>query len=244
MNPGWMIGLSGIFCVAIAVLSRVWLPYEDTGTTDGALSHLVATGATIIAYALMMGYFALGFAQEDPTKKSETYGGIVSGFYLGFSAILTTMTFVGTYHGLPYKWFWSLQVIQYVLLAVIWVSATKGVAPMAAEREANARVTGYRKEGVLDNLSRLSNAIQTTDIDAAKTLKKAIDNLHDEVKYFPNHASGSEAENIMSELGNWVQRASVVAQNLAGSDQSIEDLTQISQQAKALQGRVANWKRV
>ena len=244
MNPAWMIGLGGAFCVAIAILSRIWLPYSDTGASDGAISHLTATAATIISYSLMMGYFALGFSKSDLNRKSEPFGSLVTGTYLWIIAIVSTAEFLGTYMGLPYKIFWSLQVIQYVVLAVIWISATKAVAPMVMEREANVLVSGIRKQSVLDGLSKVISQLPMTDTDTLKTFKKAASSLQDELKYFPNHASGQDAENIMSEMRDWIQRAGLIAREPTDENQPISDLTQISLQAKILQNRIAQWKRV
>ena len=244
MNPGWMIGLGGVLCVAVAVLSRVWLPYEDTGLADAAIRHVAATGATIASYALMMGYSAFSFTQDDPTKRTETFGGLVTGSYLWLSALFTTLMFIGTYFGLSYKVFWSAQVLQYVLIAVVWVFAAKSIVPTVMAREANAQVAGIRKEGVLDGLFRLSASVQLIDSDNAKTLKKASDKLHDELKYFPNHATGVEAEKIMSDIRSWVQQANVITQDPTDIEQKSNEYIQIGLQAKALQVRVAQWKRV
>lgn len=244
MNPAWMIGLGGALCVAIAILSRIWLPYSDTGTSDGVISHVTATAAVIISYSLMMGYFALGFSKSDLNKKSEPFGAIVTGSYLWIIALVSTAEFLGTYMGLPYKLFWSLQVIQYVLLAVVWVSATKAVAPMVMEREANVQVASYRKQAVLDSISKLMNQLPIADSDTLKIFKRAVSSLQDELKYFPNHASGQDAENIMSEVREWIQRAGAIARVPTEENQPIGDLTLISQQAKILQNRIAQWKRV
>ncbi len=244
MNSTWMIGLGGTLCVALAILSRIWLPYSDTGASDGAISHVTATAAVIISYSLMMGYFALGFSKSDLNKKSEPFGPLMTGTYLWIIALVSTAEFLGTYMGLSYQIFWSMQVIQYVILAVIWIFATKAVAPMIMERESNVLVSGFRKQAVLDSLSKLISQIPMADIDTLKTFKKAVSNLQDELKYFPNHASGQDAENIMSEMRDWIQRAGLIVREPTDENQPIGDLTQISQQAKILQNRIAQWKRV
>jgi hypothetical protein len=243
MNPLWMIGLGGALCVAITILSRIWLPYSDTGTTDGAINHVTATAAVIISYSLMMGYFALSFTKSGLDKKSEPFGAILTGSYLWLIALVSTLEFLGTYMGLSYKFFWSLQVIQYVLLAVVWVSVTKAVVPVLVEREANVQVSNYRKQAVLDSISELISQLSITDTDTLKIFKRDVMSLHDELRFFPNQASGQDAENIMSDVRHWIQRAVSVVRVSLEENQPIADLTQMSQQAKNLQNRIAQWKR-
>lgn len=243
MKPGWILGIGALFCTAVAILSRIWLPYADTGVDTSAFYHVAATVGVMVSIMLFFGYLDMGFQKSDGSPVSESYGSLVTAIYLGLTSLVTTGLFIGTYWGLSYSLFWAVQVVAFVILGVIWTISTKAVAPMAAAREDNSKVVGIRKQGVIDALVDASSACQKIDSSPAKTLKKEIDKLQDEIKFFPSHATGAEAVQLMSELSNLTQEIHGAVKTTVGEDQAKVLFDELSLKIKATQRHVANWKR-
>lgn len=249
MKSGWILSIGALFCTAVAVLSRIWLPYADTGVDTSAYYHVTATIGLMMFIMLFFGYLAMGFHESDGSLVSESYGSLVTATYLGLAALVMTGLFVWTYWGLSYSLFWAALVVMFVILGVFWMVSTKAVAPMAAAREGNARVVGIRKQGVIDSLLDASNACQkigTSDIErnTAKALKKTVEKLLDEFKFFPNHATGAEAAELIAELNKLVQEINGAVKTTLTEDQLKTLLDELSSKITTTQRHVAQWKRV
>lgn len=242
MSANIVLALGGLFCVAIAVLSRIWLPYAESGLSDdAALNHLAATAATLVAYALASAYWALcGSGDERDRAPAGGYASLVFGWFAALAAMVTTLLFAGTYWGLSYRFFWTAQVLQYVLLAFVWAGATRMVGPWAQARESDAAVTAHRKTRIAAELGGLAGAARKFEADAGRGLGKALDALVDELRFFPAHASGAEANRLLADLSQWVQGA---AATTAGAPQPSQ-LADLAEQASALRRRLSQWKRV
>lgn len=244
MKPGWILGVGALFCTAVAVLSRIWLPYTDSGVSYDMYHHVAASAGVILSMLLFFGYLAMGFPESDGASAMESYGSLVTATFLGLSALVTMGFFVWTYWGLSYQLFWGVQILQIVILGVIWTVSTKAVAPMAAVSEGNAKVVGIRKQGVIDSLLDASSACQQIDSDSTKTLKKGIDKLQDELKFLPKHVTGAEAVELMSELNNLIQEINDAVKTTLKDDQSKVLVDQLLLKINATQRHVAQWKRV
>ena len=243
MKSGWILGIGALFCTAIVILSRIWLPYGDTGVDTGAYYHVAATVGVLVSIMLFFGHLGMGFQKSDGSPVSESYGSLVTSSYLGLSAMTTTALFIGTYWGLHYTMFWAVQVAQLVGIGAVWVISTKAVVPMALAREGNAKVVGIRKQGLIDALLDASSACQQMESESAKTLKKAIDNLQDELKFLPNHATGAQVDQLMSELNGLVQEINVAVKSPLVEDQLKVLFSELSRKVKATQRHVTQWKR-
>lgn len=241
MKPGWILGIGALFCAAVTVLSRIWLPYSDLGVSDNMKSHVAATTALIVSIALFFGYLAL---KKSEYEYSEQYGSLVTAYFLGIFVLITLSFFVGTYFNLSYSLFWTAQVFLYCVLFVIWIISTKAVAPMTAEREGKSKISGLRKQNITDGLYKASIAFTTIDTNAAKKLQKEIDKLQNEVKFFPNHATGADAESIFAELNRLVQSLAELAGSTESDEESIKAIEQMTVKVNAAQRHVAQWKRV
>jgi hypothetical protein len=236
MTAGLSLGLGAVFCIAIGVLSRVWLPYDDTGLSDAAGNHhLGATLATLFAYALVSGYAALCAARA---RAGGAFGTLVVSSYLGMVAAASTLLFVATYAGLPYRWFWSGQILLYVLLAVVW-TATAFAAPAAQERESQADLVGHRKARVSAQLQELAITWRSHSAAEAAVFVRALDALAEEVRFFPSHATGADVAPLFSELTRWAATAGSLPQD----EHAVPQLPQLSQQAAVLRRQISQWKR-
>jgi len=243
MKSGWILGVGALFCTAVAILSRIWLPYGDTGVDTGAYYHVAATVGVLLSIMLFFGYLAMGFQKSDVSPVSESYGSLVTSSFLGLTALIVTALFVWTYWDLPYSLFWAAQVFLYVVMGVIWTVSTKAVAPMALAREGNAKVVGIRKQGIIDALLDASSACQQLESESAKALKKDIDNLQDELKFLPNHATGAQADQLLSELSSLMQEINGAVKTPLVEDQLKMLFGEVSLKVKTTQRHVAQWKR-
>lgn len=249
MKSGWTLGVGALFCAAVAVFSRIWLPYADTGIDTNANYHVAATVGVIVSLMLFFGYLAMGFHESEGSLVSQSYGLLVTSAYLCLAALLVTGLFVWTYWGLSYSLFWAALVVIFVILAVLWVASTKAIAPYASAREGDAKIVGVRKQGVIDGLldaSHLCQQIGTLDIerDAAKALKQTLDKLQEELKFFPNHATGAAAVELMAELNNLVHEINVAMKTTVPGTQLKTLLDELSSKVRTTHRHVAQWKRV
>lgn len=243
MSPNIVLALGGLFCVAVAILSRVWLPYAETGLSDdAAFNHLAATAATVLGYAFASAYWALSGSSRERGHAAGGggYGSVVFGWFAGLAACATTLLFAATYRGLEYRFFWTAQVLEYVLLAVVWVGATRMVGPSAQARESDAAVTAHRKTRISAELAALAAAARKFEADAGRALGKAVEALADEVRFFPAHASGAEASQLLADLSQWVQGAAAATAAVPAPSQ----LADLAEQAGLLRRRLSQWKRV
>ena len=236
MTAGLSLALGVVFCTAVAVLSRVWLPYADTGLSDEAANnHLAATAITLLAYALASGYGALCAVRG---RAANAFGALVVPSYLGLVAVVATLLFVATYAGLPYRWFWTGQILLYVLLAVVWAT-TAFVAPQAQAREDQSALVGYRKARIASELQELAIAWKAHSAAEAAVFVRAVEALAEEVRFFPSHATGADVAPLFAELTQWTASAGRAQQDA----HSPALLQQLSQQAAVLRRQISQWKR-
>ena len=236
MTAGLSLGLGAVFCIAIGVLSRVWLPYDDSGLSDDAANqHLAATLAVLFAYALASGYGAWCAARE---RNAGAFGTLVVSSWLGIAAAVGTLLFIATYAGLPYRWFWTGQILLYVLLAVVWAT-TAFIAPAAQAREERADLVGHRKARVAAQLQELAIAWRSHTAAEAAVFVRALEALAEEVRFFPSHATGADVAPLLAELTQWTATAGSAPREGHSSAQ----LQQLSQQAAVLRRQISQWKR-
>jgi hypothetical protein len=236
VTAGLSLGLGAVFCIAIGVLSRVWLPYDDTGLSDAAaIDHLGATLATLFSYALASGYAALCATRS---RVAGAFGTLVVSSWLGIVAMVGTLLFIATYAGLPYRWFWTGQVLLYVLLAVVW-AATAFVSPAAQARESQAELVGHRKARIATQLQELAISWRSHSAGEAAVFVRALEALAEEVRFFPAQATGADVAPLFSELTRWAATADAVTQD----DHSVAQLQELSRQAAMLRRQISQWKR-
>ena len=231
-----LIILSTSISVAIGLIGLIWVPYGVEATRDIIFPHYLATIACLFSVSLV----AIYLIASNQRRVNESYGQIVTTSFLILSAIITIGMFAKTYTGLSYQTFLVIQILQYVVLAVVWGCATMFVAPSVEKRETHQRVSAFRKANIANDLYELSNKKQIKKLENSEKILKAVGDLSDELKYFPNSADGIEAESILRNINNWIQSTNqtLETEDLAGIT---DDLVL---QAKSLQRQIAQYKKV
>ena len=233
-----IIVLSGLISLAIASIGLVWLPYGPEATRDIIFPHYFATIATVFSVTLIAIYLIV----SNKKTVNESYGQIVTTAYLIFASVVTIIMYAKTYSGFGYDTFLVVEIILYILLALIWGIAAKVVTPAVASREMQQRVSSYRKSNITNDLYDLSNIIPLKFKENSTKALKSISDLSDELKYFPNSAEGVEAEEILRNVKQWIQSTNnLLASEIEASSEMAEDL---AFQAKDLQRKIAQYRKV
>jgi hypothetical protein len=152
MQPKALIFLGFVLAIGCAVLGFAWLPYADSGVREPAHYHFLALGATLLGILLP---FLEAARRASCAPDRQGYSATVSGWFLSCSAVLTLGLFAATYHGLGYAVFWSVQVLQYGLLAVV-LGFGRQVGRQAGARETDAAVLQRRRDGAIAELQQLA----------------------------------------------------------------------------------------
>ena len=235
MRPAWVLGLGALACGALLAITRIWLPYVDGGPDTGpALQHLAATGVVAVFYALLAGYIALSREAAGAT------GRIVTATWIGLAALLSTLALAGTDAGLSYRVFWTLVVLQALLLAILWIVASEGRHAPAVARETAARVRLHRRERIVQELSQFQARIAAGVGAGRPALAQPLARLIEELRLFPAHADGVSADRIERDLLQWSSRLAGLHPAAVDDDAAQQ---QLAWEARALQDRLASWKR-
>ena len=227
---------STLISIAIGLIGLIWVPYEIDATRDIILPHYLATIASVFSVALV----AIYLIASNQRKVNESYGQIVTTSFLILSAIITIIMYAKTYNGLAYDTFLVTQIILYVVLAVIWAVSTMFIAPSVEQRETHQRVSSFRRANITNDLYDLSTNEQIKKLDNSKAVLKAIADLTDELKYFPNSADGVDAESILKSIRNWIHSTNQKME----MDEHAGNTEDLVLQAKGLQRQLAQYKKV
>lgn len=246
MNPRFILFFGAIVSLAIVVLSWLWVPYGDTGTSDAAIAHFSAAGGTILVVLACFGYMSWQAMTKGTMSSEKSYPQIVMSYFLVAAVIVTSLLFVRTYAGLSYKVFWTTQIIQYCALLGIWM-VTGYVGRSSDGREGTARVTGYRKQSAADELDNVVSRLASFESGEAKALLKAVGSVREELKFLPNYVDGPFAAEIFPSLRAWIDRATDAASLLPRSVESGSTpdprCIALVEEAASLRRKIASWKR-
>ncbi len=224
--------LAGIFGV-------VYPPYGEEATTDLILPHFVVTVVVMMSIALV-GFYMLLVSRQ---KFTESYARIVTAFFLIIAAILNLFMFYRTYEGFSALNLVMLDLVIYTIIFIIWVLSDKVIATSVSQRESTMRVNAGRKSFVQTDLYVLANNHLLKGFENTSSLQKAIENLSDELKYFPNMANGAEADGVMKSVKTWIQQVQKTIETCP-KDKMDEALLDLILEAKAVQRAVALYKKV
>ncbi len=201
MSAKLLLLLGFVAALLVAALGVIWVPYEDTGLPEPGTYHLLALAVAVASVLLP---FADAAWRAAMAQRGGAYTSIVNAYFLGASAVVTLTLLVGTYAGLSYSVFWTMQLIQYASLAIV-LALGGHVGKTAGEREADADVVRHRKESAINDLESLSQRYPVNaDADPSRVkVLRALNLLIEELRFLPNHGVGADALGIFGRTAKW-----------------------------------------
>ncbi len=226
----------------VAALGVIWVPYVDTGLPEPRTYHALALAAAVFSVLLPF----LGAARRAAVAQRGTaYSSIINAYFFASSAGLTLALLVGTYAGLSYPVFWTAQIMQYALLAIVLLVGAN-VGKSASERDTDADVVRRRKESAINDLESLNQRYRSNanaDPSRAKVLK-ALNLLIEELRFLPNHGVGADALGIFGRTAKWKIAADNFLSAIGESGQEMQGPIpeDILTEAASISRALSNWK--
>jgi hypothetical protein len=191
----------GVLAAAlIMALGLVWAPNLNTGLAADSAHYFLS----LAAWAVTPIFFFMSLGREDTADlKRNSFWRANLSFFLATQVLLVGAEFYYWVLKTPisYRSYYTWVMIQYVLLAIIWLAAGQ-VHQIHQEFENAASVGGARKNNLQDHIEETAQTLYQLTKHHVQ-VKKSIDLLLDELRFLPKFTSQDELSRLSQMVHKW-----------------------------------------
>ena len=232
---------TGILATAlIMALGLIWAPDLNTGLAAHSVQYYLSL--TVCAITPLLFFLSLGRDDSSNLNRNSFWRANLS-FFLAIQTLLVGAEFYYWVLKVPvsYSSFYSWVMIQYVLLAIIWLAAGQA-HKIHDEFENQAAVGGARKNNLQDHIEKTAQTLYQLTKHHAQ-IKKSIDLILDELRFLPKFTSQDEFSRLSQLARNWSTTQIQAFQNFeSNSAQAADVLEAFQRETKSFSQKIAQSK--
>jgi hypothetical protein len=191
----------GVLAAAlIMALGLLWAPNLNTGLAADSAHYFLSLAAWAVTPIFL--FISLGREDTADLKRNSFWRANLS-FFLAIQVLLVGAEFYYWVLKTPisYRSYYTWVMIQYVVLAIIWLAASQ-VHHIHQEFENAATVGGARKTNLRDHIEETAQTLYQLTKHHAQ-VKKSVDLLLDELRFLPKFTSQDELSRLSSLVHQW-----------------------------------------
>ncbi|QWD80517.1 hypothetical protein ICV01_04215 [Polynucleobacter sp. MWH-Spelu-300-X4] len=184
----------------IMALGLIWAPNLNTGLAADSANYYLSLA--VCAVTPIFFFLSLGRDDTADLNRNSFWRANLS-YFLGLQVLLVGSEFYYWIIKTPvsYSSYYSWVMIQYVLLAIIWLAAGQ-VHHIHQEFENKAAVGGARKNNLQEHIEQTAQTLYQLTKHHAQ-VKKSIDLLLDELRFLPKFTSQDEFSRLSQLVHHW-----------------------------------------
>ena len=223
-----------------AALGLIWAPNLNSGLASTSIHYYLALVSWAVTPLLL--FMSLGRDESENLNRSSFWRANLA-YFLALNVLLVTIEFYNWVMQTPasYQAYTTAVLIQYALLAVIWLAAGQ-VTQIHNEFENAAAVGGARKENLQEHIEATAQTLyQLTK--HHPSVKKSVDQLLDELRFVPKFTSQTELSRLSQLVHAWSNDQIALFQSItADGEQASSQLEAFQRDTKTLSQKLGQSK--
>jgi hypothetical protein len=232
---------TGFLATALILsLGLIWAPDLNTGLAVHSAKYYLSL--TVFAITPLLFFLSLGRSDTSNLNRNSFWRANLS-FFLAIQTLLVGAEFYYWVLKSPvsYSSFYSWVMIQYVLLAIIWLAAGQA-NKIHGEFENQAAVGDARKNNLQDHIEKTAQTLYQLTKHHAQ-VKKSIDLILDELRFLPKFTAQDELSRLSQLAHNWSATQIQAFQNFEPqSAQAADVLEAFQRETKSFSQKIAQSK--